>query len=401
MKIGYLLNLYPEKRCIINKTEAIYIKLVRAADFYFIKDKIICLFGGGQQVNWDVQCAYRPLLKDYKNVDIIHTFNHVVFADIPWVVTFESTVPRNNFTVDRAWEKSMMCTGSGVKVSDSFTLKELDLLASKNCKAIISLSESAYMIQENMLKSIAPEYCERLMSKTVTIHPPQDVLADEEDIHKKFDALSQNDCLEFVFVGGDGFRKGIQQIIDVLSEYEDKYNFRLTVISTMNNGDYASNATKEEQEKYIKIMLEKPWITWYEKLENANVLEIMKNCHIGLLPTFADTYGYSVLEMQACGLPVVTTDIRALPEINNDDIGWVCHLTKDNIGGEAVLDSEEERVKRKEELTIGLQNVFSQIFKMKPEEIMEKGIKSLERIRIDHDPDRYGYCLQKIYELIR
>ena len=51
----------------------------------------------------------------------------------------------------------------------------------------------------------------------------------------------------------------------------------------------------------------------------------MSSCDVGLLPTWAESYGYSVLEMQACGLPVVTTNIRALPETNV--CGWKVKLT--------------------------------------------------------------------------
>lgn len=52
----------------------------------------------------------------------------------------------------------------------------------------------------------------------------------------------------------------------------------------------------------------------------------MKQCHIGLLPTFGDTFGFSVLEMQACGCPVITSNNYALPEINNKEIGWICDI---------------------------------------------------------------------------
>ena len=52
------------------------------------------------------------------------------------------------------------------------------------------------------------------------------------------------------------------------------------------------------------------------------MLELLSGSHIGLLPSFAETYGYVVLEMQAAGVPVVTTDIRAFSEVNPDECGW-------------------------------------------------------------------------------
>ena len=58
-------------------------------------------------------------------------------------------------------------------------------------------------------------------------------------------------------------------------------------------------------------------IFYHKILFNSEVMNILKNTHVGLLPTYADTYGYSVLEAQSFGCPVITTNIRAMPEINN------------------------------------------------------------------------------------
>lgn len=52
----------------------------------------------------------------------------------------------------------------------------------------------------------------------------------------------------------------------------------------------------------------------------------MKKSDVGLLPTWADTYGYSVLEFQACGCPVISSNTRGLPEINNNEAGWIINM---------------------------------------------------------------------------
>lgn len=46
----------------------------------------------------------------------------------------------------------------------------------------------------------------------------------------------------------------------------------------------------------------------------------MKKAHVCLLPTWMDTFAYSVLEAQACGTPVISTSLRALTEINNENV---------------------------------------------------------------------------------
>ena len=49
-------------------------------------------------------------------------------------------------------------------------------------------------------------------------------------------------------------------------------------------------------------------------MNNQQVLTLMGTCHLSLLATLHDTYGFSVLEGFAHGVPAVTTDVCALPE---------------------------------------------------------------------------------------
>ncbi len=85
------------------------------------------------------------------------------------------------------------------------------------------------------------------------------------------------------------------------------------------------------------------WINYFPQLPNSEVLDMMKKAHIGLLPTYADTYGYSVLEFQAAGCPVVTTNVRSLPEINDNDKGWLIEVPKNRMG-EAIYSTDTDRI---------------------------------------------------------
>lgn len=101
----------------------------------------------------------------------------------------------------------------------------------------------------------------------------------------------------------------------------------LNIVSSLNYGDYATHTTQKDQEVALEIFKKHPDnIHHYHSLPNNQVLELLINSHIGLLPTWADSFGYSVLESQAAGCPCITTDIRALPEINNNEVGWIIKL---------------------------------------------------------------------------
>ena len=109
-------------------------------------------------------------------------------------------------------------------------------------------------------------------------------------------------------------------------------NWHLNIISKLEFGDYASKTTIEDYKSAKKIINELSGnISYHKILPNSEVMNILKNTHVGLLPTYADTYGYSVLEAQSFGCPVITTNIRAMPEINNWKKGWIIKVNKDSL----------------------------------------------------------------------
>jgi glycosyltransferase involved in cell wall biosynthesis len=143
------------------------------------------------------------------------------------------------------------------------------------------------------------------------------------------------------------------------------------------------------------MLKKEEWIDIFENIPNEKVLELIKQSHIGLLPTWSDTYGFSVLEMQAAGVPVITTDIRALPEINNEDCGWLIHLPQNRLK-QALYFTDEQREELKRTLKVQLENILEGIF-TNPEQLPEKSANSLDRIKKNHDPLIVSEKLKAIY----
>lgn len=335
--------------------------------------------------NWLV---YDPIIKP--RADVVHTFNSVCrIGNLPWVVTFESTIPRTNQTVGRPWEKE-----SRIFTPDRFTRKSLQSLADNSCKACIALSESARRIQNKMLDSMNIDSSVRtsIRGKMHVIHPPQEVFCTESAVREKYKSISS--CMEILFVGHDVFRKGGVQLVEAHKKVQYKGKIHLTVVSNLG---YEQFATIEEKHKWANLLENVKWITWFASLPNEKVMELCKKAHIGCLPTLQDTYGYSILEMQACGVPVITTNVRACPEINNETNGWIVPLTLDDIGGEAIRYTERDKENRKVELFQGLERCLNAILK-KPDVIEEKAIQSLRRIESEHSPGEYAEKMMKIYQ---
>lgn len=123
---------------------------------------------------------------------------------------------------------------------------------------------------------------------------------------------------------------------------------------------------------------------------------MIKESHIGLLPTWADTFGYSVLEFQASGCPVITTNVRALPEINNPKLGWMIDLDTNNLG-ELVINSSEKKQATRRKIIDSLKSIILEALHDK-ELVKQKAMEALDRIESIHSIERYNQRIKDIYD---
>lgn len=339
----------------------------REFDFYKLPDALAFkLFG---KIYTQLHHSHRPF--PWSRAQLFHFFNTVSYGNIPWITTFETTLPR--------WgENSKSITGNR-------------LLAKHACKKLIALSACAAQMQKDHLMELDPGLAEQILPKIIVKLPPQKPLIQsltDKELNKK---------ITFTIVGAEFFRKGGAEVLDVFSELWQKgANMHLNIVSSLAYGDYATRTTKEDRENAQKL-IEKhaSFITHHQRLANAGVLELLKTSHVGLLPTYADSFGYSVLEAQAAGCPVITSNIRALPEINNNEKGWVIDVPK-FASGNGKLDTPNERANFSEVLKNGLRSKMETILN-DPDSIAEKGAASFHSILENHSPLEHAAFLAKTY----
>jgi glycosyltransferase involved in cell wall biosynthesis len=348
-------NGYAEKRNIFSRYTA---NFVYKKDFFDLGLKIAHkLTQKGYHPFWK-GLYYNP--KDQKTECIF--FNTINLGKNPWRVYFETKLPR---------------LGNVPNIFYDIAVKQL---AKDNCKEIIAISQCAYDLQIDYLKSTYPKYYDVIKEKMVVKLPPQPLLI--EDYSEK--SLPE-DKIVFSIVGADFFRKGGREILQVFNELIPKYpQLQLNIVSAMNYGDYATHTTIEDYNIAVKIIEKFPEnIIHYKKLPNNEVLDLFKSTHVGLLPTWADSFGYSVLEAQAAGCPVITTDIRALPEINNNEIGWVIEVPKIK-SKDANIDTNNERVIFSDCLEAEFQRIIIDIISSATT-IKVRGGKCLTKIKLNHE----------------
>lgn len=205
--------------------------------------------------------------------------------------------------------------------------------------------------------------------------------------------------LTLIFIGRDFYRKGgyeLTKVFDKLSRRCDE-SIRLIIVGDINNTwDYTKKISQNYVDEINAIIENNKNIEYYKNIDNSKVIELIKKSHVGILNTWADTYGYSVLEMQACGVPVVTINVRALPEINNSECGWIINLPLNELN-EADYFSEKSRKNIKNILESELEDILLGIIKNR-DLIKEKGSKAIERIKKYHNPKEYSKKVEFIYK---
>lgn len=386
-KIGIVKNEYPEKRTIIEGNTNKIVK-INSRNYYLIRlilNRIPILKNKVDLIFYE-----RPLTT--KEVDGVHFFNSITNQDISWVSTFETFIPRSKAT-DKYKRKDL---SSITKKDEKNIEKYLKMISSNNCKKIIALSKINYEMEKYLL-DFFPAYKDKILEKMIQINPPQKKLVEKNIVEQK----TIGKRINFLFVGKDFIRKGGKEIVDVFWKIKEEtdFEFELQLVSLGKEKNYAFGKY-QDSETEISIVKNKidecSFITLHEKLENKDLLKLMKQSDVGLLPTWADTYGYSVLEFQASGCPVITTDVRALPEINNNEIGWIINLDTDDFG-EVIIDSKVKKIEQRKSLQEQLERIILDILN-NPDQIKNKAIDAYDAVSSNHSLEKYMDKLNEIYE---
>jgi len=315
-----------------------------------------------------------------KNINILHSYNRVCDVNIPWIASFECTMPTY--------------AGGKKTLNKEQVKKHIELILQDNCKKILPLSQWAYDCEMRFLNQNHEEdIVEIIRKKMIVLYPPQQLLI------KKIEEYHLNE-IRFMFVGRQFFRKGGYLCYQVFKNIRRRYPVKLILIGKMGEeNNLAYDISEEEKQKMFSFFEdEREWLTYYPALENEEVLEQMKKCHVGLLPTYGDTFGFSVLEMQAAGMPVITTNRQALSEINDDKVGWIIDTRQFSEGlSDYYGEYTKMQIKRVGDyINEQLEKIVFDICDH-PEQIVEKSKRALDRIRIYHSPTDYEAKIKNFY----
>ncbi len=306
----------------------------------------------------------------HRKIDLFHFFNGITPVKKPWVVTFETKVPRPdvNFLQGYAW------------------------LAGKYCKKIIAYSERAYNAELQLLKQ-HPCYCDDMLPKMTVLRPSQPLIANGLE-HKDYSGF-----IHFLFAGHAFYRKGGYELVKAFAQcYHKGLPVRLTMVSKLEVEGYCDrNISPDIEAETHRLIAGNPSVTWYRQLSNKQVLQLLLEAHVGILPSFGETYGYFLLEAMACGCAVVATAVSPLTEIVSDQCGYLLNVPT------AMKDVEYidiDNPARYKEISARLtERIFQSIEAICNDTklLQAKSLLALQHIREKYSPFDRAAALEKIY----
>lgn len=396
MKIGVLSKNYAAQRLFLNKIKDATYKDIRFCNYYLWKNAHLWFLRTIGKLNMSPEEEAAKLFYDYKSAiptdcDVFHFFN-TISHDIKkhWVISVESAVPWA-LNVTRCAEAAEPDFSS--LSNDTYVKQAMESLARENCLAMMPLSQCSCNIQKALIAQF-PEYEEAILNKLITLLPPQDLQIN--NVEEKGLSYADDEMFTFFYVGRNFFRKGGRDTVEVLSRLHGKYDFRLILISALDRDEAKYERTDNDVNEAKKLISENAdWIEYHESLPNKVVLEKLKRAHVALLPTWMDTFAYSVLESQACGTPVISTSLRALTEINDSSVGWLVDVPV-NCLNNPVLNDKADFKRFEEQLQTGLEEKVVWVLGHR-QDIRLKACKCLERIKTMNNPAFYAKCLQQLY----
>lgn len=250
---------------------------------------------------------FTPLVLDYP-VELVHSFNELPLGIRPFVVSFENELPRYLGSV-KSWQTNI---GFG-------------LLATTRCRQILALTEIAAQSLKRNLESLGmPEVTHKVsvFRGAVLTMPTFEKPAEAN--------RSAGSPLRVLFVGRDPFGKGLLPALDALDDCRALgAAIQATIVCNFETRDYISKGRDPDVAALKEKMGRNPDIAHHHLLSNQDIHRLMQSHDVLVFPTLDESLGWVAVEAAMAGMPVIATDIYAIPElVVHNTTGFLIPLRK-------------------------------------------------------------------------
>jgi glycosyltransferase involved in cell wall biosynthesis len=210
--------------------------------------------------------------------------------------------------------------------------------------------------------------------------------------------LRAKDEIVATFVGGHFFRKGGLALLHAFQRLRRHgSNMRLNVVSSMQlcgwRDQFATPAVRREA---MNILESTPGITYWKRLPAPDVMRLLQDSDIGVLPSYGETYGYSILEAMAHGCAAVVPGVSPFTEFVSDDSGILLETPVTRADGFVSMDFGVGHEQLHQCLVESLVSALGRL-ENNPPGLRQKGIAALQRISDHHCPLRAAAYLEEVY----
>lgn len=218
--------------------------------------------------------------RDIDSVDLLHTIYSVSVNDKPWVSSFGyfPNLVRGDLGPLNFIKKTMIGK----------------YLGSEHCKFLLPWSEWAKKSAEKCITN--PQIIKKLKVVSPLIKIKEGAILDKDLSKIKFLFVSNQYKKAFK-------RKGGPEVLNAFNSINEEYpNITLTIVGNV-------------EDKFIKKNESNRNIKFTGALTHQETLNEFQKHQVFIFPTKIEAFGYSVLEAMSYGLPVITCNHSALPEL--------------------------------------------------------------------------------------
>lgn len=220
--------------------------------------------------------------------DLIYTWSGVIpLTKRPWIVSLE-------------FSSSFVHLNGDLIRDPVFYKRVMKFLCKNNCKFVMPYSDAC----KKSFINVYPEFFQEHPEKIQVVYPT--TFKYEGKINRGSD-----DIFRILFIDRHFFDNGGRELLSAFNQIKDSYEVELYMITTA--PPHHSVLFSEVLKKYSKD----PRIHFFPPIFPRKVLfkHFYSKSDVFILPSYIHFYGFVVLEAMSTGLPIITTDTFALPEI--------------------------------------------------------------------------------------
>jgi len=256
-----------------------------------------------------VQSPIKNYLRHYKGneYDLIEAVLSPVLTEARWIYSCENFQAAAAFNILGCPLPRSLRTG---------WIKRL--LLRDNCKKVVFWSYAG----KETLRSYAGITDKRLLEKVAVVYPAIRKVPDQS-----IQFSEQNVTMLF---SGDFFRKGGVNVVDAFERAQRTYpSIKLRLCCDEQIDFNTTNA--DLKRNYLDKIRNTDRIILGRVGRNEMINEILPTADIYLLPTYVEAFGFAILEAMAFGIPVISTNHFAIPEMVEDGInGFLIDVARFN-----------------------------------------------------------------------